>query len=132
MSRPRWVALAAMLGVVMLLAAGCAKKTSGGAENLAEVELEGRRTGDFSISVRLIPPVAGLADTEAARLKLLEARRVAPANLWGKLDSLMMRLEKNPQDAPKVRTELEKMLAEKPQGEFGRLLEAAWLILLKR
>jgi hypothetical protein len=107
-------------------------KTSGGAQNAAEIELEGRRTGDFSISVRLIPPVAGLPDVEAARLKLLDARRIAPANWWGRLEAIIRRLENNPQDAPKVRTELEKMLAEKPPGEFGRLLEAAWLILLKR
>jgi hypothetical protein len=107
-------------------------KTRGGVQNSAEVELEGRRAGDFSVSVRLIPPVAGLPDVEAARLKLLDARRMAPQNWWGRLESMIMRLEKNPQDAPKVRTELEKMLADKPEGEFGRLLEAAWLILLKR
>lgn len=107
-------------------------RTRGGALNTAEVELEGRRTGDFSVSMRLIPPVAGLPDVEAARLKLLDARRIAPVNWWGRLEALIGRLEKNPQDAPKVRTELEKMLSEKPPGEFGRLLEAAWLILLKR
>ena len=107
-------------------------KTPGGAQNAAEVELEGRRTGDFSVSVRLIPPVAGLPDVEAARLKLLDARRIAPTTWWGRLEALIRRLENNPQDAPKVRTELEKMLAEKPPGELAQLIEAAWLILLKR
>jgi len=107
-------------------------KTSGGAQNAAAVVLEGRRTGDFSVSVRLIPPVAGSPDVEAARLKLLDARRVAPTNWWGRLEALIRRLENNPQEAPKVRTELEKMLAEKPPGELAKLLEAAWLILLKR
>ncbi|MBI3484392.1 MAG: hypothetical protein HY012_04485 [Acidobacteria bacterium] len=107
-------------------------RTRGGAENSAEVELEGRRTGDFSVSVRLIPPVAGLPDVEMARQKLVAAQRIAPKGWATRLDNLIERLEKNPQEASKVRNTLEKMLAEKPQGEFGRLLEGAWLILLKR
>ncbi|MBI1750952.1 MAG: hypothetical protein HY234_04530 [Acidobacteria bacterium] len=106
--------------------------TRGGAENTAEVELEGRRAGDFSVSVRLIPPVAGLPDVETARQKLIAARRIAPPHWSGRLDGLIERIEKNPQDVLRVRRELEKMLAENPAGEFGRLLEAAWLILLKR
>jgi hypothetical protein len=106
--------------------------TRGGAQNAAEVELEGRRTGDFSVSVRLIPPVAGLPDVETARQKLIAAQHIAPKGWATRLDELIERLEKNPQEASKVRNTLEKMLAEKPPGEFGRLLEAAWLILLKR
>ena len=106
--------------------------TRGGAENAAEIELEGRRAGEFSVSVRLIPPVAGLPDIETARQKLVAARRIAPQGWGGRLDGLIERLEKNPQDELRVRRELEKMLAEKPEGEFGRLLEAAWKILLNR
>jgi hypothetical protein len=106
--------------------------THGGADNSVEIELEGRRTGDYSLSVRLIPPVAGLPDTEMARQKLLAARRVAPPWWAARVDALIERLGKNPQDELRVRNELEKMLAEKPQGEFGRLLEAAWKILLNR
>ncbi len=106
--------------------------TRGGAENTAEVELEGRRAGDFSVSVRLIPPAAGLPDVDAARQKLVAAKRIAPPAWAGRVESLIERLEKNPQDELKVRRELEKMLAEKPEGEFGRLIEAAWRILLNR
>lgn len=108
------------------------RTTRGGAENSAEVQLEGRRDGEFSVSVRLIPLALGLPDTEAARQKLLAARKLAPVGWHSRVDSVIDRLEKNPQDVPKARNELEKMLAEKPPGEFGRLLEAAWLILLKR
>ncbi len=107
-------------------------RTRGGAQNTVDIDLEGRRAGDFSVSVRLIPPVAGLPDVETARLKLLDARRIAPRGWPARLDVLIERLEKNPQEASKVRNTLEQMLAEKPPGEFGRLLEAAWLILLKR
>lgn len=106
--------------------------TRGGAQNSAEVELEGRRTGDFSVSVRLIPPVAGLPDVETARQKLIAAQRIAPKGWAARLEDLIERLEKNPQEASKVRNTLEKMLAEKPPGELAQLLEAAWLILLKR
>jgi hypothetical protein len=106
--------------------------TRGGIVNNVEVEIEGRRTGDFSVSVRLIPPAAGLPDTEMARQKLIAARRIAPEGWGGRLDGLIERLEKHPQDELRVRRELEKMLAEKPAGEFGLLLEAAWKILLNR
>jgi hypothetical protein len=106
--------------------------TRGGTSNEAEVELEGRREGEFAVSVRLVPLPLGLPDTEAARQKLLAARHIAPEHWWGRLEALIDRLEKHPQDSLKVQKELEKMLAEKPEGEFGRLVEAAWLILLKK
>ncbi len=106
--------------------------TRGGAENTVEIELEGRRAGDYSVSLRLIPPVAGLPDTELARQKLLAALKIAPLALASRVTSMIERLEKDPQSQLKVRQELEKMLAEKPEGEFGRLLEAAWKILLNR
>jgi len=108
------------------------RTTRGGVENSAEVQLEGRRDGEFSVSVRLIPLALGLPDTEAARQKLVAARKLAPVGWHYRVSSVIDRLERNPQDVLKARDELEKMLAEKPTGEFGRLLEAAWLILLKR
>jgi hypothetical protein len=36
------------------------------------------------------------------------------------------------QDVAEARDAIEKMLAKKPEGEFGRHLEAAWRILLNR
>jgi len=68
---------------------------------------------------------------EAARQHLLVARRLATGNWQGRLDRLLRRLERDPQDALQLRNELEKMLAEKPEGEFGRMIEAAWRELLK-
>jgi len=106
--------------------------TTGGPHNLAAIEMEGRHAGDFSVSVRLVPVAAGLPDTEAARQRLLAARRVAPAGWDERVDQLIRRIEHNPQDALKIRNELERMLSEKPPGEFGQLLEAAWHVLLKR
>lgn len=105
--------------------------SSGGALNRAEIEMTGVRAGDFSISVRLVPGVYGLPDMEAARQHLLGARRLATAERQARLDRVISRLERNPQEVSRLRDELEKMLAEKPEGEFGRLLEAAWRELLK-
>ena len=105
--------------------------SSGGEANFAEIDMHGLRAGDFSVSVRLVPVAVGLPDVEAARQRLLAARRLATGNWQERLDRLLRRLERDPQDALQLRNELEKMLAEKPEGEFGRMIEAAWRELLK-
>ena len=114
--------------------------TRGGAENVASLRVEGVRPGDYSVSLRLIRSASGLPDTESSRRHLLAARTMAPqgcgnnlskCEAWfARVDRLIGLLEENPQNALKVRNELEKMLAEQPEGEFGRLLEAAWRALL--
>lgn len=104
--------------------------TGGGAENSASLEMEGIRAGDFSISARLVPPATGLPDTETARERLLAAREQAPAAWVPRVARLISLLGESPQNALQVRTELEKMMAEMPPGEFGRLLESAWRALL--
>ena len=63
---------------------------------------------------------------------LIVARQMAPEDWQERVSRLIRRIERDPQDALKVRDELEKMLAEIPPGEFGRQLEAAWRTLLKR
>ncbi len=105
--------------------------TRGGAENTATIEMVGLRTGDFSISVHLVPGAAGMPDTEAARQQLLAARKLAPRKWRARVNRALRRLERNPQDYAKVRDDLEKMLAEKPSGEFAARLQAAWEILLQ-
>jgi hypothetical protein len=104
--------------------------TRGGAENASVLQLQGRKAGEFSISVRLIPMASGLPDTEAARQKLLAARRVAPSGWGWRIDRVIEKIEKNPQNALAARNELEKLLALRPGGEFGALIEDAWQILL--
>ena len=47
-----------------------------------------------------------------------------------RVERLITQLGENPQNALRVRNELEKMLSEMPPGEFGRLLESAWRALL--
>ena len=105
--------------------------TRGGAENIAEVEIVGVRPGSFSVLARLVPVAVGLPDAEAARQHLLAARRIAPPPWQDRLDRFLRHIERDPQDISKLRDDLERMLAEKPEGEFGRLIEAAWKELLK-
>jgi len=107
--------------------------TSGGESNTATLELEGRNAGNFSISVRLVPRPAGLPDTDSALRHLLQAVRLAPNDdLRQRLGRQAHRLERHPQDAPRVRNELERILSAHSAGEFGRAVEAAWKALLKR
>jgi hypothetical protein len=107
-------------------------RTSGGDANTASVPLKGRSNGSFSIAVRLIPLAAGLPNMEAARQKLLEARRLADAGWRGRLDRVIRQMGKNPEDAVRVRNELEKLLALLPQGDMGKRIEEAWRILLNQ
>jgi len=106
--------------------------SSGGVVNDALIEIHALKAGDFSITARLVPGVSGLPDVESARQKLIAARQIAPEEWQDRVSRLIRRIERDPQDALKVRDELEKMLAEIPPGEFGRQLEAAWRVLLKR
>ena len=106
--------------------------TRGGQENTAAIEMEGLSPGEFSFSVRVVPPPAGLPDIGAAREYLIAARKLAPPNQAHRVDKLIRRLEQRSQDVVKIRNDLEKMMAKKPQGQFGRLIEAAWEVLLNR
>jgi len=106
--------------------------SSGGAVNDALLEIQALKAGDFSVTARLIPGVSGLPDVESARQKLIAARQLAPEEWLDRINRLIRRIERDPQDALKVRDELEKMLAENPPGEFGSRLEAAWRALLNR
>lgn len=106
--------------------------SSGGASNTAQIELHGLRAGDFSLSVRLVPGAAGLPDMEAVRTKLLAARSLATDNWQERVDRVLQRIARDPQDVVRIQDDLEKMLAEEPEGRFGQLLEAAWRELIRR
>jgi hypothetical protein len=104
----------------------------GGAANAAEIEMQGVRAGDFALSVRLVPGAYGLPDMEAARQHLIAARQLATGDWQARLDRVIHRIEHSPQEISRIRDELEKLLAQKPEGELGREIEAAWRELLKR
>jgi hypothetical protein len=119
--------------IVRFLGGGRERQTtSGGAENSGTFEMLGIAGGDFSVEARLVPGVQGLPDIAAARQELRAALALAPAGWGPRVEKLLDQLDKHPQDGVKVRDALEKMLAQRPEGEFGRRLEAAWKILLNR
>ncbi len=105
--------------------------SSGGAVNTAEIEMQGLRAGDFSVSVRIVPAATGLPDMEAARQHLLAARALANREWRERVDRVLHSIEHDPQNVSHIQDELEKMLGKKPEGEMGRLIEAAWKELLR-
>jgi len=106
--------------------------SSGGTSNSAVVNMRGKNEGEYSISLRLIPPAAGTPDVEAARQQLLLALPMAPSDWRRRVERVIRRLEKQPPDYLRARDDLERLLAKYPEGEFGRQLEAAWRILIYR
>lgn len=107
-------------------------RTSGGAANSAAIRFTRRQPGEFFLEVRSVPEPLGLPDTDAARRELEEARRLAPEGWTKQVDHVLKLVETHPQDVAEARDAIERMLAKKPEGEFGRHLEAAWKILLNR
>lgn len=106
--------------------------TRGGPANTAVVNVEGRRDGEFELRVRLMPPPAGMPDVEAIRRTLLEALLAAPPEWAPRVEALVRMLDDERRDLRRVQLEIERMLADHPEGELGRKLEAAWRILLDR
>jgi hypothetical protein len=107
-------------------------RTSGGEANRAVIPFKFEQPGEFALEVRRVPEPLGLPDTEAARRELEEARRLAPAGWAKRVDHALKLVAEHPQDVAEARDAIEKMLAKKPEGEFGQHLEAAWKILLNR
>jgi hypothetical protein len=92
----------------------------------------GKSEGEYSLAARMMPLPAGLPNVEASRQKLLAARRMAQG-AWGRrLDDVIGLSEQQPEMTQKIREELEKLLAANPPVDLGKLIEEAWLILIKK
>jgi hypothetical protein len=100
--------------------------TSGGERNAAEIEAKFLTSGDYTLTARLIPTDSGLPDLEAARQKLVSARALATGNWAARADRVIRQIDRAPQDIAEIRAELERMLNDKPSGEFAFLVESAW------
>jgi hypothetical protein len=107
-------------------------RTAGGAANGAAIAFTFRQPGGFFLEVRQVSQPLGLPDSAAALQELEEARRLAPSGWTKRVDRVLKLVTQHPQDVAEARDSIEKMLAKKPEGEFGRHLEAAWRILLNR
>lgn len=95
--------------------------TRGGPQNLAVIEVQAIRSGDFSLRTRIEPQ----PDAEAARRYLQAAVPLAPQNLSRELHKLAGKLAHHPRDFRPLRRKLDEILAATPPGDFCTLLRAA-------
>jgi len=95
--------------------------TSGGSDNIAEIRVEAIRSGDFSFRARVLPP----PDADAATRFLQAAEPLAIADVPRTLKHMQDELTRGPQNAEKIRAELDRMLQVTSPSDFRTLLEAA-------
>jgi hypothetical protein len=100
--------------------------SSGGERNAAQIKTKFLAPGDYTVTARLIPTDSGLPDLETARQKLIAARALAMGNWAARTDRLIRRIDRAPQDVAQIRAELQRMIYDKPSGQFAFLLESAW------
>jgi hypothetical protein len=95
--------------------------TSGGAQNVATIQIETLSTGDFSFHARILQN----PDPQSARRYLEAARALATKDLQGQIQNLLKELTHNPRDTRKISIQLEKILSYTIAGDFRTLLESA-------
>lgn len=95
--------------------------TSGGAQNVANIEIQALSTGDFSFHARLL----GSPEPEVARRYLEAAAKIAPKGLQHQVQNLANRLGRNSRDAQKVEVEIQKIVLFTMEGDFRTLLNSA-------
>lgn len=96
-------------------------RTTGGAENVAEVEVQAVRSGDFSFHARVLP-----APDVAMALRYMQAAlAIAPKDFQSGLKSLTDRLAHHPNDSEEIRHQLAGILVYTIAGGFRTLLDAA-------
>lgn len=101
-------------------------KTSGGDQNIAPLEVQFVTGGNYSVSAKLVPADASLPDLESARKRLAEARKIASGGWPARIDHVLLKIDKAPQDLPQIRAELKSMLDDNPAGPLASLLDSAW------
>jgi hypothetical protein len=99
--------------------------TSGGAQNVATIEIQTLSTGDFSFRARILQD----ADPQTARRYLEAAQPLAPRELQRQIQNLAKQLARNPHDTRKISAELKKILSYTIAGDFRTLLESAYAAL---
>ena len=81
-------------------------RTTGGARNSAEVEVQATRSGEFKFHARVLPT----PDAANAVRYLQAAAAIAPSNLRSSMKRLAERLAHHPNDADKCATRLDSLL----------------------
>jgi hypothetical protein len=101
-------------------------KTSGGDQNLAPVEVKFVTAGNYSVSARILSAAPSRPDLESARKRLTEAREIASGEWSARIDQILSKINRAPQDLPKIRAELKSLLDDKPSGPLASLLDSVW------
>jgi hypothetical protein len=101
-------------------------RTSGGDQNIAQVDMKLLAAGNYAVTAKLIPTDSGMPDMQAIRDKLLDARRAASGTWTVRVDRIIARLDQSPQDLAQIRADLKHLLDDKPDGQLATLLDSAW------
>lgn len=96
--------------------------TRGGPQNIATLDVQAVRTGDYSFRARLIPA----ADAAIAQRYLLAATQLAPDDSRSDIRGFAKRIARHPRDLPAVRAQVGDILMQTIAGDFRTLLNAAW------
>ena len=101
-------------------------KTSGGDENNAPVEVKFVTDGSYFVSARLVSTEGSPPNLESAKKRLAEARKIAPGDWSARIDQVLLKIDRAPEDLPRIRAELRAMLDDKPAAPLASLLDSAW------
>jgi hypothetical protein len=96
-------------------------RTSGGAQNVVPIEVQGVRSGDFSFHARILAP----ADAADAVRYVQAAAAIAPKEMQRNLQQIVTDLTNHPRDTPKVHNALERLTEASPPSTLRTLLESA-------
>ena len=99
--------------------------TSGGPENIATVEAQAIRSGDFSFAAKLLPA----PNEELARAYLEAAVPLAAQPAQKNINRLLKELERHPRNLDEVRRGIDGMLSDTAAGDFRTALAAARMAL---
>jgi hypothetical protein len=96
-------------------------RTTGGAQNSATVEVQAITSGSFSFHARVLPQ----PDVATALRYMQAAVAIAPQEVQSDLKSLASRLAHHPNEAEKIRAQLQQMIVDTIPSDFRTLLAAA-------
>jgi hypothetical protein len=96
--------------------------TSGGAQNIAALDVKAIRSGDYSFRARLLPA----ADLGVAQRFLQAAAALAPEDSRNEIAGYVKELPRHPRDEARVRAAVGAILMGTIPGDFRTLLNAAW------
>jgi hypothetical protein len=101
-------------------------RTSGGDQNIATVDVKFVTGGNYSVSARLISSDINSPDLESVRRRLAEARKISTGDWPARIDQVLRKMDQEPQDWPRIRSELRGLLDDKPAPALALLLDSAW------